>query len=539
MTPNFSKVVLVIMDGLGLAGPGRGNAVDAAGPKVLNRLVSMYPAVSLRASGPLVGLPWGEAGNSEVGHLNIGAGRIVAQDLPRIDSSITDGSFYKNPVLEEVLGHLKKTNGTLHLVGLLSPGGVHSSEKHVYALISWCAHVGLGKVQLHVFADGRDTPQKAIKPSLEKLEEHMTREGVGRIASIAGRFFAMDRGGHWQQTLATYRAIVQQQGPTSDSVLAAIEGSYSTGVYDEMIPPTVIARSISDLGKVEEGDAVICFNFRQDRMLQLTSALTTPEKTPLAKDVVPLKNVFFATMTEYDKDFPVRVMYAPQKLSKHLSEVVSDAGLKQFHIAESEKYTHVTMFFNGGNYAPLVGEERLIIESPTNNSKNYIDHPEMSSEKLTLELCKRITSSSDTLLVANFANPDMVGHTGSFGAALSAVRAVDECLGKIVDAARQVNCAVLITADHGNVEQMISPKTGQIDKDHTSNPVPCILVADQFMRSMPAKLNLATLSAQTPEGSVSDVAPTVLELLGLTVPPDMTAVSLLTVFKAQMQGVPV
>ncbi len=525
----YKKVVLVIFDGFGVAPDGRGNGITQAQTPTFDYIVSNFPCLTLQASGPLVGLPWGEMGNSEVGHLNIGAGRIVGQDLPRITASIQSGEFFKNPVFLEAMDHVLKNNSSLHLMGMNSPGGVHSYDEHLYALISMAADKGIKKVFIHMFTDGRDTDPKVALESLKKLNERIFRIGVGKVATMAGRFYAMDRGGHWAQTMLTYQALVDGKGIKAKSAEECVNANYQAQIFDEMIKPTVIvAEDGQPTGKISENDAVIFFNFRSDRALQLTEAFVKPEALPEEFRRPVLQNLYFATITEYAPGLPVHVAFSYTNLKNNLAEVLSVNNFTQFHIAESEKYAHVTAFFNCGKTDKYPGEERVIVTSPE-NSKNYSDHPEMSAEKVGSLLADKITGSSTNFFVANFANTDMVGHTGNLRAVITAVEFVDKVLKKILDAVLLTDAVLLITADHGNAEQMINPKNGDIDKDHTTNPVPFLMAANEFKFPFSYKRKFVFLSSRVPAGVISDVAPTVLDLFGLPKPGEMTGISLLGV----------
>ncbi len=529
----YKKIILLVLDGFGIASNSRGNAISLAKPQNLNNLLANYPALSLQASGPLVGLPWGEMGNSEVGHLNIGAGRIVGQDLPRITSSIQSGQFFQNPVFLKACEHVKKNNSKLHLLGMVSPGGVHSYDEHLYALLGLAVEQGIKDVFIHMITDGRDTEQKVALLTLDKLHARVAQIGAGKIATIAGRFYAMDRGGHWQQTEMMYQAMVNAIGEKAGSALDAVASNYAKNIFDEMIKPTVIFEGGQPVAKVSDNDAVIFFNFRQDRALQLTIAFVAPERMELAEKHQKLNNLFFVTMTSYMPELPVEVAFPPLEIEDYLAGIIAKAGLKQFHAAESEKSAHVTVFFNGGKMDPLPNEERMIISSP-DNANNYADHPEMSVAKLGASLVQKINSSDTNFIVANFANADMVGHTGNLPAAINAIKAIDEELGRIAQAALAANAVFIITADHGNAEIMLNPNTGEIDKDHSTSPVPFILIANEFKRQTPSKLNYDGLAALMPEGALSDIAPTILELLGMPKPEQMSGISLLPLLKEQV-----
>ncbi len=528
----YKKVALVILDGFGVASYNHGNAIAVANPATLNYMVSQFPSITLQASGPLVGLPWGEMGNSEVGHLNIGAGRIVGQDLPRITDAISTGDFFKNPVLLEAVNHAIKNKSRLHLMGMISPGGVHSLDQHLYALLGLAQKHGLQEVYIHMFTDGRDTDEKIAIESVRKLKEKITEIGVGQIATITGRFYAMDRGKHWDQTEMTFQALVNGEGQSCISAEQCILDNYSQNIFDEMIPPSVIVqvdpvtKEKLPVAKISSNDSVIFFNFRSDRALQLTQAFVRPEVMDINNKHSPLDNLYFVTMTEYFFGLPVNVVFPSHNLDNNLAEVISVSGLSQYHIAESEKYAHVTSFFNGGLSQPLKGEERYIVTSPS-NSKNYSDKPEMSAPELSASLIDKILHSDHSLFVANFANPDMVGHTGNFESAVKAVHCIDMLLQQIMEAVLQVDAALIITADHGNIEQMINPHTGQIDKDHSTSPVPFILIANQFRYEKSLQRDYVSLSAHVPAGIISDIAPTIISLLGLSKPVEMTGLNLL------------
>lgn len=524
----YKKVALVILDGFGVAPASRGNAISLAKMPTLDFIVKNFPSLTLQASGPLVGLPWGEMGNSEVGHLNLGAGRIVGQDLPRITGAIQSGDFFKVPALLGAIEHAKKNNSNLHIVGLVSSGGVHSYDEHLYALLGMAGEQGLRRVFIHMFTDGRDTEPKIALESLEKLQEHIEKNNLGKVATIAGRFYAMDRGGHWGQTAMAYNAMVLGKGPSSSSPQEAVRSSYQKEITDEMLVPTVILDEAgAPTAKISDNDGVIFINFRSDRAIQLTEMFIKPEAVPEQFRPAPPKNLFFTTMTQYRPDLPAHAAFGPISLKNNLAEVLAANSYTQFHIAESEKYAHVTAFFNCGKADKWPGEERIIVTSPENNMHNYVDHPEMSAKELANILVEKITKTETRFFVANFANPDVVGHTGHLRSAIEAVEFIDVCLKQIMDAALLTDAALLITSDHGNVEIMINNKSGDINTDHTTSPVPFLLVANEF--KIPASLDIdyCGLSSRVPAGIISDIAPTILELLGLPKPGEMTGISLM------------
>ncbi len=528
-----------MLDGFGVATYGHGNAIALANPSALNDMIAHYPSLTLLASGPVVGLPWGEMGNSEVGHLNMGAGRIVGQDLPRINEAISTGSFFKNKVLLEACAHVLKNNSKLHLLGMVSEGGVHSSSEHLYALLGLAVEQGVKEVYIHMIADGRDTGEKVALEGLRKLKEKIAQIGVGKIATITGRFYALDRGAHWEQTDATYRAMVKGAGAAADSAEDAVLNNYNQNVYDEMIPPTVIVArekdgSIHPTATVGPNDAVIFFNFRSDRAIQLTQAFMQPEAMGVGQKHPLIENLFFVTMTEYYQDLPVHVAFPATNLSNNLAEVISKHKLKQYHIAESEKYAHVTSFFNGGVNQHLPGEDRTIVQSPIND-KNYVDRPQMSGIELADKLVQKITKEDYQFYLANFANADMVGHTGDINASVKAVQYLDRFLEQIMRAVLSVDGLLLITADHGNIEEMLDRKTADINKEHSTSPVPLVVIAKDLAFRLPKGRNYLSLSSMVPSGIVSDVAPTVLEFFGIEKPAEMTSVSLVPQIEEQLK----
>lgn len=531
----YKKLLLVVLDGFGIATASHGNAITVAEPVTFNHLINEFPATTLQASGPSVGLPWGEMGNSEVGHLNLGAGRIVGQDLSRITLAIENRDFFKNKFFLEAAEHVKKNKSNLHLVGLVSPGGVHSYDEHLYALLGLAAEQNVENVYIHMFLDGRDTPPQIALETLDKLTKKIQVMHVGKIATVAGRFYAMDRAEHWNLTEATYRAMVFGEGAKSGSAQQAITDNYDKHIYDEMIPPTVIVQEDGKPALIGDNDAVICFNFRSDRALQITRALVEPNFSKFSQPTKSIKNLLVVTMTEYAKDLNVKIAFPPMEVTNGLAELISKKGLRQFHIAESEKYAHVSVFFNGGIINPFPGEEREIVTSPSSNSQNYVDVPEMSAYKITEVLLAKLKESY-TFFLVNFANADMVGHTGNMNASIKAVKALDDCMKRIFEACLAQDVCLMITADHGNIEEMLDIKSGSIDKEHSTNPVPLILVANQFKRRHPKDGGILSLAGVVPVGVLSDVAPTMLELLGIEKPAEMTGISLLPQLTRQTES---
>lgn len=516
-TPGGGPVVLVILDGWGSSEEAFGNAVMAANTPVMDRLLRDYPSTRLLTSGEAVGLPPGQMGNSEVGHLNLGAGFIVYQWITRIDRAIADGSFATNETFVEAIDRVASAGSTLHLVGLLSDGGVHSHVRHLTALLELARAHGLQRVLVHAITDGRDTSPTGGATYLHALEDTMARLGVGRVATVSGRYYAMDRDHRWDRTKQAYDVIVRGAGPHAASALAAVQQAYDAGTTDEFIVPAIIAADDSSYTGIGPDDAVVWFNFRADRARQLTEAMTMPDFTGFARNGHdPLRHV--VTVTRYHPDFPVAIAFPPQDVEWPLARVVSDAGLTQFHTAETEKYAHVTFFLNGGREEPFTGEERNLVPSP--DVATYDLQPTMSAESLTDGTVAAIASGSYAFVIINFANGDMVGHTGDFDAAVAAVETVDSCVDRIVAATLQQDGQLLITADHGNAEEMIVRETGQPMTAHTTNPVPVVLVVPENHPLRHAKLRSnAVLSA---------VAPTLLELLSIDPPKTMDQASLLT-----------
>ncbi|MDY6013127.1 2,3-bisphosphoglycerate-independent phosphoglycerate mutase [Clostridium sp.] len=504
-------VMLMILDGFGIAKASDGNAVSLAKKPNFDRLIKEYPHSILEASGMAVGLPEGQMGNSEVGHLNIGAGRIVYQELTRITKAIADGEFFENEELLKAMKNAKENNSALHLMGLLSDGGVHSHINHLKGLLEFAKKEGLTKVYVHAFMDGRDVAPSSGKEFIEKTEEMMKEIGVGKIATINGRYYAMDRDNRWERVELAYNAIVRGTGNTANSAIEAIEESYKNDKTDEFVVPTVILENGEPTATVKSGDSVVFFNFRPDRARELTRALTQKDFDGFNAEKLDLT---FVTMTQYDKTFEgVMVAFKPQTLKNTLGEFVANKGLNQLRIAETEKYAHVTFFFNGGVEKPNKNEDRALIASP--KVATYDLKPEMSAYEVTEELIKRIDSDKYDMIILNYANPDMVGHTGVIPAAVKAIETVDECLGKIADKILEKNGSLFITADHGNAEVMIDPETGAPFTAHTTDPVPFVWVSND------AK------GKSLENGKLSDIAPTMLHEMGLEAPEEMTGHSLI------------
>ncbi len=505
-------VMLMILDGFGIAPKSEGNAVSLAKKPNFDRLVANYPTSQLQASGLEVGLPEGQMGNSEVGHLNIGSGRIVYQELTRITKAIKDGDFFENESLMKAMTNAKNNNSALHLMGLLSDGGVHSHIEHLRGLLEFAKKEGIQNVYVHAFMDGRDVAPSSGKEFVEKTEAMMAEVGIGKIATISGRYYAMDRDNRWERVELAYNALVLGKGETANNAVEAMEKSYHDNKTDEFVLPTVVLENGAPTAAIKNGDSVIFFNFRPDRAREITRAINDKVFDGFKRETL---NLTFVTMTQYDKTLEgVEVAYKPQTLANTLGEYVSSKGLNQLRIAETEKYAHVTFFFNGGVEKENPGEERVVIPSP--KVATYDLKPEMSAYEVTDELLNRLDSDKYDMVILNFANPDMVGHTGVIPAAVKAIESVDECLGKIADKMLEKDGCLFITADHGNAETMIDFSTGNPFTAHTIDPVPFVWVAND------------TEGKAIKDGKLADIAPTMLNQLGLEVPAEMTGENLVT-----------
>ena len=503
--------MLMILDGFGDNKNKDGNAIKLAKTPNIDKLMKKYPNTDIFTSGLHVGLPEGQMGNSEVGHTNIGAGRIVYQELTRITKAIEDGDFFSNPEFIAAIENCKKHNSKLHILGLVSDGGVHSHNRHLYGLLEMAKRRDFEDVYVHCFLDGRDTPPASAETYVAELQEKMKEKGVGKIASLSGRFYAMDRDKRWQRVQKCYDALVNGEGEKAGDPIKAIEDSYQKEVFDEFVVPTVICNGNEPVAKIEENDSVIFFNFRPDRAREITRAIVDPEFDGFETKKM---NLYYVCFTSYDETMPnVHIAFKKEPLKNTFGEVVSEAGLTQLRIAETEKYAHVTFFFNGGEEKQYPGEDRILVPSP--KVETYDMKPEMSAYEVTDKVCEALENDKYDVVILNFANTDMVGHTGSLQAAIKAVEAVDECVGKIVKIIEEKQGNLLITADHGNAEQMIDYKTGEPHTAHTTNPVPIILITDN--KEYKLKEN----------GKLADLAPTMLDLMGINKPKEMTGESLL------------
>ena len=504
--PANRPVVLIVLDGWGYSTATEHNAILGAHTPVWDRLWTDYPHTLIEGSGQEVGLPRGQMGNSEVGHLNLGAGRVVFQELSRIENSIRDGAFSQNAVLEEAITLSKQNHSAVHIMGLLSPGGVHSHEVQIQAMVDMAVTHGAGEVYLHAFLDGRDTPPRSAAASLQAMENHLAKIGKGRIASVVGRYFAMDRDQRWPRIQAAYELIVAGKGEyQATSAEAALAAAYERGETDEFVKPTAIVAPGQTPVRVHDNDVVIFMNFRADRARQLTQAFIETDFAGFERSVVP-ELARFVCLTEYKSDFDAAVAFPPERLKNVFGAYIADKGLRQLRIAETEKYAHVTFFFNGGEETPFAGEDRILVNSP--QVATYDLKPEMSAFELTDRLVEAILSDRYDVIICNYANPDMVGHSGNYEAVVKAIEAIDQCLGRVVDAITQCHGELLITADHGNAEQMMDAKNDQPHTAHTSNPVPFIYIGRQAVMAS--------------HGALSDVSPTMLYLMGIGQPEEMT-----------------
>jgi 2,3-bisphosphoglycerate-independent phosphoglycerate mutase len=508
------RIILIVMDGWGVRADSDFNAVAQASTPTFDRLRTEYPSTTLGASALDVGLPEGQMGNSEVGHLNLGAGRIVYQEYTRINKAIADGSFFSNERLISLCDTVKKAGGALHVMGLLSDGGVHSHIEHIFAALRAAREQGIERLFFHAFLDGRDTPPTSGAGYMQQLVDFLDGPGVGRVASLQGRYFGMDRDKRWDRVQKGYDAIVLGQGRTAADPVAAIRQAYDDGQTDEFVTPTVIVKDGKPIGEILDDDGVFFINFRADRAREITRAITFPDFADFVRARVVRLSGFLA-MTQYDETFDIPVVFGPQVLVNILGEIFAEVKRPQLRIAETEKYAHVTFFFSGGQERQFDLEDRVLIPSPK-DVPTYDLKPEMSARELTGRVTALIGEKKYGLIVLNFANPDMVGHTGVMEAAVRAVETVDECVGRVVSAARGAGYTVLITADHGNAEEMWDYANNEPHTAHTTNPVPLILVDDDFTGH--------TLR----RGILADVAPTILAILGMERPDEMTGRPLIT-----------
>ena len=502
--------MLMILDGFGVNENSEGNAVKLAKIPNINEIMKQYPNTIIHTSGLDVGLPEGQMGNSEVGHTNIGAGRIVYQELTRITKSIEDGDFFSNQELVSAIENCKKNNSKLHVLGLLSDGGVHSHMRHLFAILELAKRKDFEDVYVHCFLDGRDTPPASADGYIAELEEKMKEKGVGKIATISGRFYAMDRDKRWERVKEAYDALVNGEGHRFASATAAIENSYQKEIFDEFVKPSIICKNDEPVATIGENDSVIFFNFRPDRAREITRTIVDPDFDGFERKYF---KTYFVTFTNYDETLLpyVHIAFKKEEIKNTLGEYISKLGLTQLRIAETEKYAHVTFFFNGGEEKQYEGEDRILIPSP--KVETYDMKPEMSAGEVTDKVVDAINSKKYDVIILNYANPDMVGHTGSLEATIKALEFLDGCVKRVVDAIENNDGTLLITADHGNAEQMIDYKTGELHTAHTTNPVPLVLIGREDVKLK--------------EGRLADLAPTMLDLMNLEKPAEMTGESLI------------
>ncbi len=502
-------MMLMILDGFGNNDNEKANAIKLANTPNIDKLMKTWPTTTIYTSGLNVGLPEGQMGNSEVGHTNIGAGRVVYQDLTRITKSIEDGNFFSIKEFSEAIENCKKHQSKLHIMGLVSDGGVHSHIRHLVALLELAKRKDFEDVYVHCFLDGRDTPPASAENYLAKLEEKMKEKGVGKIASICGRFYAMDRDKRWQRVEKAYKALVKGEGEKANSAISAIESSYQQEIFDEFVLPTVIYNGEEPVATISNHDSVIFFNYRTDRAREITRSIVDKEFKEFETEKLDL---YYVCMTQYDETIPnVHIAFKPEELKNTFGEYIANKGLNQLRIAETEKYAHVTFFFNGGEEKQYKGEDRILVPSP--KVETYDLKPEMSAYEVTDKVLESIEKEQYDAIILNYANPDMVGHTGNLEAAVKAIEVIDECVQKVVDKVIEKNGLIMMTADHGNIEQMIDYKTGEPHTAHTTNPVPLVLIGGEGIKLKTGKL--------------ADLAPTMLELMEFPKPEEMTGESLI------------
>lgn len=520
----YKPIVLVVLDGWGISDNSKGNVLKETNLPTIEKLNQNYPMTTLQASGISVGLFWGECGNSEVGHMSIGSGKIIYQNLPRITLAIQDRSFFANKTLLKAMDLTKQKDSSLHIIGLVGAGSVHSYIDHLFALLEMAKQEGLSKVFIHAFTDGRDSPQTSGTKTLTDLQDHLKSIGIGKIATLSGRNWGMDRNNNWDRVEKAYRLITEGKGIEATDPIQCLQDSYAKGVTDEYIEPSVIMENGKPVATVQDNDTVIFFNFREDRAREITKAFVSPEFEGFKRNLLKID---FVTMVEYEKDLPVEIAFEPVALSGGLGEILSKNNLKQLRIAETEKYAHVTYFFNGGKETPWPGEDRILVPSPA--VSKFDEAPEMSAAIVTEKIIDVVEKETYDFILVNYANADMVGHTGNEQACILAIQAVDKNLSQIIPAILKKGGCLFITADHGNIEEIKNYRTGQIDTEHSSNPVPFWFITPDNHREK----RMEEIARQQSEvgGLLSDIAPTVLEILGIPKPEDMNGESLLAMLR--------
>jgi len=514
-------IILTVLDGWGIGRSDESNPIYVVNPQTINYLKENFPSGSLQASGISVGLPWGEEGNSEVGHLNLGAGRVIYQPYPRISLAIRDNSFFQNPALKDAFAHAKTHGSAVNLVGLLSAGNVHASLEHLMALIEFAKKENISQLNLHLFTDGRDSPPNSALDLLAQLQiENLSADSHYQLASLSGRFYAMDREGYWERTRRAYEVLVGE-GSVIDNIADHIKKTYERKFSDEFVEPVRLINSIGQTSSIKDNDSIIFFNFREDRIRQLATAFI--DKNFNQFPIKPLHNLYIVTMTQYDKSFDVPVAFPPEKIETCLASVLSERSKKQLRIAETQKYPHITYFFNGMREEPFKDEYRVLI--PSRSIIRQDEHPEMMAEEITTRVIESISEGVFDFILINYANPDIIAHTGNYEACLQAVKIIDNQIDKLVKTTLEHNAILIITSDHGNIERLLDPLTGLIETKHDPNPVPIYLVAKEFMRPRsPAEIRQ---SEKESIGILADIAPTILELMGIPKPKEMTGQSLL------------
>jgi len=519
-------VILVILDGWGISGNVQTNVIKRTKLPTIEKLNNFYPMTTLQASGISVGLPWGEPGNSEVGHLTLGSGKVIYQNLPRIALAIQEGSFLKNNALLSAMDSAKKNKSALHLMGLVGGGSVHSSMEHLYALVEMAKARKIEKVFIHAFTDGRDSPPTSGVETIKKLQNKLKEYGTGKLASLCGRNWAMDRNNNWDRTEKAYSMLTEGKGKQIKSPINYLQESYSKNVTDEYIDPAIIVdENNHPLATIQDGDSVVFFNFREDRARQITKAFVLPDFKEFKRD--KKLSLEFATMVEYEKGLPASVIFPPEEVKNCLGKILSQNKIKQLRISETEKYAHVTYFFNGGKEDPFPGEDRVLIPSPS--VSKYDETPEMSASKITEKIIEAIKLKNYNFILVNYVNADMIGHTGNEKACIEAVKVLDKAISILIPEVLKAKGCLLITADHGNIEELKNPYTGEISTEHSTNPVPLWFVTpDNHHKKSPSEVSAGESEVS---GLISDVAPTILEIMKIKKPAEMTGESLLPILK--------
>jgi 2,3-bisphosphoglycerate-independent phosphoglycerate mutase len=521
----YKPVILVVLDGWGISNNTQGNAMKLAHLPTIEKLNKFYPMTVLQASGISVGLPWGESGNSEVGHMTLGAGKILYQNLPRITLSIQDGSFSKNKVLLSTMNSVKTQKSNLHLIGLVGEGSVHSHREHLYALLEMAKNEKVENVFIHIFTDGRDSPPNSATKTISELKDKLKSYEIGKISSICGRNWAMDRNNNWDRVEKAYHLLTEGKGEQIQDPIKYLQESYAKEVFDEYVEPAIVTENGKPLALIGDGDSVIFFNFREDRSRELTKALVLPSFDKFKRD--KMLKLDFVTMTEYEKDLPLSVAFPPEKIRDGLGEILSKKKMHQLRIAETEKYAHVTYFFNGGREESWPGEDRILIPSPS--VSRFDQSPEMSASLITEKIIEAAGQKKYSFILVNYANADMVGHTGNEEACIEAVESVDKSLSFLIPAILNAGGCLLITADHGNVEEVKNLYTGEVDTEHSQNPVPLWFITSGNHRDK--KEEEITREQNEIGGLLSDVAPTILEIMEIEKPQEMSGESLLPILK--------